>query len=140
MTKEQIIILVLAIAAALLLIALIAVAARFSRYKKSGGNYADKVKIVDGVRYSRDDAITKDGAAVVTLAQGDFLLEQGKTYTADKKGDLLPGKYTALAASDVSHSFKLRASGYVREYSHGDTIVLAQGDTVCAVSCNVILR
>lgn len=140
MTTEQIIIVVLAIAAAILLIALIAVAVQFSKYKKRGSDYADRVKIVDGVRYSRDDAVTKDGAANVTLSQGDFLLEQGKTYTADKKGELLPGKYTVLASSDATKSFKLRAGGYVRDYSHGDTLVLAQGDTVCAVSCNVILR
>ena len=47
---------------------------------------------------------------------------------------------TALAASDAATSFKLRAGGLVRSYNHGDTLVLAEGEEVCAVSCNVILR
>ena len=28
----------------------------------------------------------------------------------------------------------------VREYAHGDTLVLAEGEKVCAVSCTVLLR
>ena len=104
------------------------------------GTYADGVKIIDGVRYSKDDSIETDGAAKITHRKGDFLLESGKTYTAVKNGSLLPGSYTVLASSDSAVSFKLRIGGYVRNYSHGDTIVLADGDQICAVSCNVILR
>ena len=47
---------------------------------------------------------------------------------------------TALSASDASHTFKLRVGGYVRDFSHGETLVLSDGDEICAVSSNVILR
>ena len=140
MSQQQILVLALAIAAAVLLIALVTVAVCFARYKKKGKNYADSVKVIDGVRYSRDSAVTVDGDVNISLKKGDFILEQGRTYTAVKDGALLPGTYTLLAAGDATKSFKIRAGGYVRDYHHGDSLVLADGDTVCAVSCNVILR
>lgn len=140
MPGEMIAISVLSIAAGIFLILAIVFAALYFRGKKRDGTYADGVKIIDGVRYSKDDSIETDGAAKITHRKGDFLLESGKTYTAVKNGSLLPGSYTVLASSDSAVSFKLRIGGYVRNYSHGDTIVLADGDQVCAVSCNVILR
>ena len=98
------------------------------------------MKVIDGVRYSLDEAVTREGEANVTLQKGDVLLRQGVSYTAKKGSALLPGTYTVLAASDAATSFKLRAGGLVRSYNHGDTLVLAEGEEVCAVSCNVILR
>ena len=140
MTREQIVIVILSVAAAALAVALIAVAARLARMKKQGRDYADSVRVIDGVRYSRDTAVTRDGEINVSYQKGDFILEQGKTYTAVRKGALMPGTYTLLASGDPTQTFKLRAGGYVRDYKHGDTLVLAEGDSVCAVSCNVILR
>ena len=52
----------------------------------------------------------------------------------------MPGTYTVLAASENTPSFKLRVGGLVRTYTHGDTLVLAEGEEICAVSCAVILR
>ncbi len=112
----------------------------FNEKGKNAAGAADKVKVIDGVRYSLDDAVTREGEANVTLQKGDALLKKGVTYTARKGGELLPGTYTALAASDAATSFKIRAGGAVRSYNHGDNIVLADGEEVCAVSCNVILR
>ena len=118
--------------------------------KRAMTNYKEKprpfklletgVRVIDGVRYSRDTAVTRDGEINVSYQKGDFILEQGKTYTAVRKGALMPGTYTLLASGDPTQTFKLRAGGYVRDYKHGDTLVLAEGDSVCAVSCNVILR
>lgn len=132
---------VLAILAGVFLVTTIAFYALYAREKgKNAQNEADKVKVVDGVRYSLDDAVTREGEANVTLQKGDVLLRRGVSYTAKKGSALLPGTYTALAASDAAASFKLRAGGAVRSYNHGDTLVLAEGEEVCAVSCNVILR
>lgn len=129
MTTEQIIIVVLAVAAALLLILTVLFASLYFRGKRFSS-----ANVIDGVRYSKKDA---EG---ITHREGDFVLLQGKTYTAVKNGSPMPGNYTVLAASEAAKTFKLRIGRYVREYSHGDTVVLAEGETICAVSCNVILR
>ena len=132
---------VLSVAAGLLLIATVVLAVLNGREKKSAdASRADKVKIVDGVRYSVNDRIQTEEGVNVTLAQGDFLLQRGISYRAEKGGALLPGTYTVLAASDAAHTFKLRSGGFVRDFHHGDTVVLAEGDEICAVSCTVILR
>ncbi len=110
------------------------------KYKGGSSELARPVQIIDGVRYSTDAAITKNGEVNVSHREGDVLLEAGKTYIARKDGALLPGQYTLLSAGDAAHTFKLRTGGYVRDYSHGDTLILAEGDSICAVSCNVILR
>ncbi len=131
----------LSITTGIFLIATVVLAILYSREKQRGDkDRADKVRIVNGVRYSVDDKISQDGTANITLAEGDFLLKKGNVYRAQKDGTLLPGTYTVLAASDSMPTFKLRAGGYVRDYSHGETVVLADGDEICAVSCNVILR
>ena len=84
--------------------------------------------------------VTKDGETHVSHDKGDFVLVKGVTYLPERGEGLMPGTYTALASAETVSSFKLRLGGYVREYKHGDTVVLAEGDPVCAVSCNVILR
>ena len=91
-------------------------------------------------RYSEDDAIEKDGAANITFQKGDFMLPRGETFTAERGKKPMPGTYTVLAASENTPSFKLRVGGLVRTYTHGDTLVLAEGEEICAVSCAVILR
>lgn len=131
MSPEQIFIVILAAFCAVLLIAVIALGVKYSRIRRGHGS-AD---VVDGVRYSK-----KEDDSPVTHQVGDIVLSQGKTYTAGKDGDLLPGNYTVLAAGESAMQFKLRLGKYVRDYAHGDTIVLGDGQTVCAVSCNVILR
>ena len=134
MTVEQIIILVLAVLLAFAVVAVIVLLAAL-RKKQTGGR-AEDVKIIDGVRYSRSDAVSENGEVRV----GDFVLARGEEKTAEKNGELLPGTYTVLATSDGTAAFKLRLGGLVREYKHGDTVVLGDGESICAVSCSVILR
>lgn len=143
MTTEQIVILVLAIALAAALVCAIVAYAKYRATKKqdgSGNRYAQEVVVKDGVRYSADASVERGGAVNVSHAEGDFVLAAGKTYRAEKDSDLLPGTYTALAANDAAHTFKLRVGGLVRNFSHGDTIVLKEGEEICAVSGSVILR
>ena len=68
------------------------------------------------------------------------MLPRGETFTAERGKKPMPGTYTVLAASENTPSFKLRVGGLVRTYAHGDTLVLAEGEEICAVSCAVILR
>ena len=51
----------------------------------------------------------------------------------------MPGAYTALKSSDAVDEFKIRIAGYVRNYRHGDKVVLHEGDEVEATSSDVIL-
>lgn len=95
---------------------------------------SDKVVVKDGVRYTE-----REDEGAVTHNEGDVVLSVGKPLTAAKNGKLLPGKYKVLSASEEK-VFNLRVGGMVREYTHGDEIVLGDGDEITAVSHTVILR
>ena len=97
------------------------------------------MKIVKGVRYSTDDVIEDADGMNVTHLPGDFLLSRGEVYRAERGGKLLPGVYTALSA-EGGGEFKIRISGLVKNFSHGDKIVIGDGDEISAVSASVILR
>lgn len=130
---EKYIIIALSIVVLLLVIA---VAVLFSSYKKLkyGG-----IKIKKGVRYTTDELPEKDNETNITYNQKDIILEVNKEYVVgDKK--MLPGTYTVLASNESNVKFNLRIGGTVREYKHGQKIVLSKGDTITAVSHTVILR
>lgn len=88
MTVEQIIILVLAVLLAFAVVAVIVLLAAL-RKKQTGGR-AEDVKIIDGVRYSRSDAVSENGEVRATHRVGDFVLARGEEKTAEKNGELLP--------------------------------------------------
>lgn len=129
--------------AILFLIALVAVSFRLNAVRKRAEaeeKHAEKVKIVKGVRYSEDDAIADREGMNVSHLPGDFILVRGETYRVEKGGKLLPGVYTALSASGSEENFKLRIGGLVKNFVHGDSVVLAEGEEITAVSASVILR
>ena len=143
MSGKDIALLVVCGLAIIFLIALVAVSFRLNIIRKRAEaeeKHADKVKIVKGVRYSEDDAIAEGEGMNVTHAPGDFILVRGETYHAEKGGKLLPGVYTALSASGSEENFKLRIGGFVKNFAHGDSVVLAEGEEITAVSAPVILR
>ena len=113
-------------------------------YAENGRFYATKPENAyveaDGVRYTKNTAIERAGEAAITHAEGDFVLATGKTYRAKKGGELAPGAYTVLAANESAQAFKLRVGGYVRNFVHGDALVLHENEEICAVSVPVILR
>lgn len=105
-------------------------------YKKT-----DDLKIKNGVRYTKSDyPVSLSGELVITHNEGDILLSQGKTYTAKKGGKIAPGKYTILSCDENTKSFNIRFGSFVREYKHYTSIVISEGDQICAVSHSVILR
>ncbi len=122
------------------LIVIIVLAVRNKHLRDGQGDRAEDVKVVDGVRYSRSDVIEADGKPKISHREGDFVLAQGKTVRAETEGEFLPGTYTVLAASAATPTFKLRLGGFVREYNHGDVVVIGEGEQVSAVSCSVIFR
>lgn len=101
----------------------------------------DDVKIVNGVRMTKDDKVLDaNGNVKVSLNKGDILLERGKEYTCQRNGQIMPGKYTVLSTDENTKTFNIRIGGLVREYEHFSSIVLLDGDKISAVSNSVILR
>lgn len=112
----------------------------YAKKHKDGKEHTDKVDVIDGVRYTKNAQVLDEGGRpMVSLKQGDILLERGKIYTVGK-GNLFAGKYTALSGEENCLSFNLRLGGLVKEYKHGSIVVLSEGDKISAVSCNVVLR
>lgn len=120
---------------ALVLLITVIVLARQNKLLKFG-----RVKIKKGVRYTTDERVEKDNEANITYNQKDFILEINKDYVVGETKKLLPGTYTVLASNEESTKFNLRIGGVVREYTHGQKIVLSKGETITAVSHIVILR
>ena len=110
------------------------------RKMRSGEIKTGKVKVVDGVRYTKDDVVERNGEINVTHKVGDITLLRGKEYEVVKDGEVMPGKYTVLTADEDTGVFNIRIGGFVREFTHNTPVVLAEGDTVCAVSHTVVLR
>ena len=101
----------------------------------------EDVDIKKGIRYTDDATIVdKMGEMNVTYNQQDLILRQNKTYTAKRQADIKPGKYTILSARDNEETFNVRIGVYVKEYKHGQTIVLGEGEEITPVSTDVILR
>lgn len=131
---EKYIIIALAVVVAILLIAVI-ILARSYRKLKFGG-----IKIKKGVRYTTDELPEKDNKTNVTYNEKDIILDVNKEYIVGEDKKMLPGTYTVLASNETYNKFNLRIAGAVREYKHGQKIVLSKGETITAVSHIVILR
>lgn len=100
---------------------------------------------VDDVRYTMEENAvkeTEEGTPEVnaTFLQKDFVLPQNTPFEVSSQGELKPGKYIVLSTDENQTSFNIRVGIYVREYKHNQEIILAEGDTICAVSGAVILR
>lgn len=143
MTKQQITLLILGILLAIFVIALVIVSVKLHKISKraeAGEERADKVKVVKGVRYSEDDHISDNDGMNVTHLPGDFILIRNEIYRAKRGGDLMPGVYTALSANGGDRNFKIRVGGLVKNFVHGDEIIIGEGEEISAVSATVILR
>ncbi len=101
----------------------------------------EDVNIKHGVRYTEDMTMVDElGDMNISFGKGDKLLKQNTTYVASKKQGLLPGKYTILSTHDNEDSFNVRIGTYVKEYKHGQDIVLSEGEEITPVSTSIILR
>ena len=138
MGNEMIVIIVESVVIFVMAVVIVILGMKLSRKPKGK---ADNVIIKDGVRYTREENETAaDGSVKITHRENDVILEKGVNYVVGKGGKVIPGKYTVLSAQEGTDRFNLRLGGLVREYQHASDIVLAEGETVCAVSQSVILR
>lgn len=113
---------------------------RKKRNEESSREVED-VEIKKGVRYTEDQTIVdKQGDMHLSFGKGDKVLKQGVTYVAEQKGELLPGKYTILSVHQDEEAFNVRIGTYVKEYKHGQDVVIADGQTITPVSTDIILR
>ena len=116
-------------------------AKRKKEQKQSESKQAEGVVEKGGVRYSHNAEIVGDsGELNVSYVKQDVILQPRKMVVVDKKGVLKPGKYTVLSAYENEESFNIRIGLYVKEYKHGQEIVLAEGEEVCPTSSTIILR
>ncbi len=101
----------------------------------------DDVIIKHGVRYTPEATIVDQaGNENVTYIKGDIIIKPRKSLKVGKKEDIKPGKWTILAANDAATTFNVRVGLYVKEYKHGQEIILAEGDEICPTSTTIILR
>lgn len=101
----------------------------------------DDVDIKNGMRYSRDEFIVNDdGSMKVSHIKGDIIVKKGESLIASRKTGFKPGKYTVLSTFDSNEKMNIRLGGYVHEFKHGDEIIVGDGESICPVSCSIILR
>jgi len=101
----------------------------------------DNVEIKKGKRYTVDNTVVdEDGNVNVSFSKSDVVLKMNQTEVVGVKNYVKPGKYTLLSTSDKEETFNIRLGKYVKEFHHRESIVLADGETITAVNCSVILR
>lgn len=109
--------------------------------KKIEEREVEGVNIKHGVRFSKDATIVTDaGDPNISYVQNDIILQPRKMVTVSSKGALKPGKWTVLSAYGNEDTFNIRIGLYVKEYKHGQEIILAEGDEICPTSTTIILR
>lgn len=125
----------------LMFILLVAINSKYSKMLRAMQNReVDNINQKHGVRYTVDQTVVdENGDMNVSLSQKDIILKQNETQTAGIKNKLKPGKYTVLSSGD-DEVFNIRIGSLVKEYRHGQSIVIAEGENITAVSGTVILR
>ena len=101
----------------------------------------NEVEIKHGVRYTPDATIVdKQGNETVSYVKGDIVLKPKQTLVVGKHADIQPGKWTVLASNEGETTFNIRIGQYVKEYKHGQELILVEGDEICPTSSTIILR
>ena len=124
-----------------MLVLLITINKKYSKMLNAMRNReVDNINQKNGVRYTVDQTVMdENGEMNVSLSQKDIILKQNETQTAGIKNKIKPGKYTVLSSGD-DEKFNIRVGNLVKEYRHGQSIVIADGEEITAVSSTVILR
>ncbi len=125
----------------MMFVLLVAINSKYSKMLRAMQNReVDNVNQKHGVRYTIDQTIANEnGEMNISLSQKDIILKQNEPQTAGIKNSLKPGKYTVLSSGD-DEKFNIRIGGLVKEYHHGQSIIIAEGEEITAVSGTVILR
>lgn len=130
---RTIILWVVLVCAALGLIGLLVHTLLTSRKAKKNNSAAEAT--ADGENATVDDLPEEPNDVEIT----ELVMSRNVIYSTGIDGQLKAGKYVLESADDASAKFNVRVNGLVREYSGGDTVTLASGDTLSPVSGSVII-
>lgn len=143
MKPLEIVLIAVGVIAVIFFVVLITVTVRLLKMKKrvsSEKTHAADIEVSNGVRFTKESAVTDSEGMNVTHRKGDVVLLRNVTYRVGHGCEIMPGAYTALSAGGNEAGFKLRIGGIVKNYTHGDRLVLGNGDEITAVSSGVVLR
>lgn len=129
----KVILWVVLVGAALGLITLMAHTALIARRSKNG-----KGGDANGETPSND--VAEDEQLIDAANVKDLIMSRNVIYSAGADGNVREGKYILHSADGSEDKFNLRYNGLVKEYQDGDTVTLADGDTLSPVSGSVILN
>lgn len=108
--------------------------------KKNSFREAESVDIRNKTRFSTDATIfDEEGNQKTSFIQSDIILKKGDIEKVFKKSKIKPGKYTILSARENEKEIKVRLNGLVTTFSHGDTLILKEGEEIGGIS-SFILR
>lgn len=124
-----------------MLVLLVAINKKYSKMLNAMRNReVDNVNQKNGVRYTVNQTVVdENGEMNVSLSQKDIILKQNETQIAGIKNKIKPGKYTVLSSGD-DEKLNIRLGDLVKEYRHGQSIIIAEGEEITAISSTVILR
>lgn len=101
----------------------------------------DGVVIKKGVRYTpKATIVDQQGNDSLSYVKHDVIIKPRKSLKVSKSSELKPGKWTILASDEAATTFNVRIGNYVKEYRHGQEVILAEGDEICPTSTTIILR
>lgn len=122
-------------------VCLILTIVKAAKKKKDLPIKVNPVETSGGVRYTPTDEIaTADGEMKVSYIKEDIILQPRKMVLVGKKCPIKPGKYSVLSAYENETEFNIRIGNFVKSYTHGQEIVLVEGDEICPTSSTIILR
>ena len=110
---------------------------KFKKKKDVIADQNEEIEIVNGVRYKKTADEQNQNLA---LKKGDQILKRGKHYQVGEGLDILAGTYILLVADGDVTSANIKIGGLVKEFKHGSTLILAEGDNLEPLSSNIVLR
>lgn len=110
------------------------------RFTKKGSKKASSrdTEIVNDIKSAKDKENNNDSQNV--YEKDDVLVPAKVQMNVGKKGQILPGKYTILSTDENRLDLNIKVGGYIRVYSHGSEIILAEGDTIMPIGVGIILK
>lgn len=78
--------------------------------------------------------------AKLERAEDGFVLPRNLVYNVTKDAEIHPGKWQIVSGMSGIDEFNVRHNGYVRNFKSGDFISFAEGDTISAVSTNIVVK
>lgn len=119
--------------ASLVLGCLVLMVAAFTVMRKKKQNGSEDLSAADGEKADQT-ALAEDS---VIAKNGCIVMPRNVMYAVGAEGQIVSGKYVLKSAEDSADKFNLRFNGLVKEYKNGVTLLLSDGDTLCAVSGSV---